>query len=262
MPNVKTKECRSMVPGGAVYVKQWIPETTVSKPPILLLHDSLGSVDAWKEFPQMLAEYLSQTVIAYDRLGFGKSDARDTVPSASFVEEEATRYFPAIKQQLSLRHYVLFGYSVGGSMAINIAASDADCVAVITMAAQAFVEDRTFNAIAEAGKSFAQPGQIERLQKWHGDKARWVLDAWTEVWLSSEFARWNLLTALENLHCPILAIHGEADEYGSLAFPRMIVEKSAGHSEMLILKKCGHAPHKDYPQEVLHAVSEFLAKHS
>lgn len=143
-------------------------------------------------------------------------------------------------------------------MAINIASRDSDCRAVITLSAQAFVEDRTIKGIQAAKKMFEQPGQLERLDKWHGSKAKWVLHAWTEVWLSDQRKDWTLEPALQNVHCPVLAIHGDRDEYGSSAFPRFISERSGGSSSMLIIKNCGHMPHKKKPQEVMVAVEEFL----
>lgn len=258
MSSTKIEEFEIEVAGGNIYVKKWTPETISTESPLILLHDSLGSVELWKDFPLELAENLSRSVLAYDRLGFGKSSARDTLPSSEFIEEEATKYFPAIKENLSLNNYALLGHSVGGSMAINIAARDTDCEAVVTMSAQAFVEDLTVKGIADAKQMFTQPGQLERLQKWHGDKAKWVLHAWTEIWLSEAFASWSLQSCIGNVRCPVLAIHGENDEYGSLAFPKFISENTGGPADMMILKDCGHTPHKEKTEEVISAVKQFL----
>lgn len=97
-------------------------------------------------------------------------------------------------------------------MAIHIASRDTDCRAVITVSAQAFIEDLTVKGVEDAKKMFERPGQIERLEKWHGSKAKWVLHAWTDMWLSDEFKDWSLEPAIQNLHCPVLAIHGDSDE--------------------------------------------------
>lgn len=246
------------VQGAQVYVKRWIPANNSDLPPLVLLHDSLGSADLWRDFPRQLAEKLSRTVIAYDRLGFGKSGARSRLPSAQFVEEEAVIYFPIIKEQLALESYVLLGHSVGGGMAINIAAQDAECTAVITVAAQAFVEDLTVEGIRQAKEAFASSEQIGRLEKWHGSKAQWVLNAWTEVWLSEAFKRWSLAPIIRSVTCPVLTIHGDKDEYGSLAFPEFIVENTRGPANMLIMKNGGHVPHRENPQEVVDAIKDFL----
>ena len=258
MSNTEIKELKVGIPGGQVYVKKWIPEFDNGKPPIILLHDSLGCVDLWKDFPEMLSKVFCRVVFAYDRLGFGRSDARSSLPSKDFIEEEASIYFPSIKETLGIDRYVLLGHSVGGGMAINIASQDNDCQAVITVSAQAFVEDLTIKGIEDARKIFEQPGQIGRLEKWHGSKAEWVLHAWTDVWLSDEFKDWSLEPAIHNVQCPVLAIHGDNDEYGSSAFPQFIFERSGGSSTMLILDNCGHMPHKEKKQEVISAVKEFL----
>jgi len=258
MSSIKIEEFKIAVPGGEIYAKRWTPVTENPTPPIILLHDSLGSVDLWRDFPLDLARALSRTVVAYDRLGFGKSDKRDTLPSVRFIEEEATKYFPAIKNQFSLESYVLFGHSVGGCMAINIASRDSDCKAVVTASAQAFVEAITVEGILQAKKVFEQPGQIERLQRWHGQKAEWVLHAWTDVWLSDERKDWSLEPVIKDVRCPVLAIHGDNDEYGSSAFPKFIVEKSGGPADILIIEGCGHMPHREKSQEVIDALRRFV----
>jgi len=258
MNRTKVEEFKVEVDGSNVYVKKWVPQTCSTDSPLILLHDSLGSVDLWKDFPLVLAENLSRCVIAYDRLGFGKSELRDELPSVGFIEEEAIKYFPAIKEFLSIKHYFLLGHSVGGGMAVNIASRDPDCEAVITVSAQAFVEDITIKGIEHAKNIFSQPEQIARLQRWHGSKAKWVLHAWTDIWLSAEFSSWSLHPAIGNMRCPVLAIHGENDEYGSCAFPEFISKNSAGYSRMLLLKNCGHMPHKEKSREVICAVEEFL----
>lgn len=260
MSQTKIEEFKIDVTGGKVYVKVWIPETTSTASPLILLHDSLGSVDLWKGFPSVLAENLSRCVIAYDRLGFGMSDSRVELPSMDFIAEEAVKYFPAIKEYLSIQHYIILGHSVGGSMAVNIASRDPDCEAVITVSAQAFVEDITIKGIEDAKKAFEKPEQITRLEKWHGSKAKWVLHAWTDIWLSAEFANWSLQSSISNVCCPVLAIHGENDEYGSTAFPEYISRNAGGKSSMLLLKNCGHMPHKEKSREVICAVEEFLGE--
>ncbi len=260
MSNLTIEEFNVEVPGGRVYVKKWTPENPISETPVILLHDSLGSVELWRDFPLILSKKLSRCVVAYDRLGFGRSDARVALPSIDFVEEEATMYFHYLKNHLLIKRYILIGHSVGGGMSINIAARDTDCSAVVTMAAQAFVEDLTVQGIKDAKKIFEQPGQIERLEKWHGDKAKWVLQAWTDVWLSTEFSTWSLKNCLGNVGCPILAIHGEDDEYGSNVFPEFIIGNAGGVAKKLVLKGCGHLPHKEKTGTVVNSIKEFLTK--
>lgn len=261
MNETQTEARDIQTPDGKIFVRKWIPEKPSSEIPVVLLHDSLGSVDLWREFPEVLAAGLGRGVIAYDRLGFGRSDARTGLPSLGFIEEEATRFFPAVKEKLALGRYILFGHSVGGAMSINIAARDSDCAAVITVASQAFVEDRTVAGIKEAMQGFRRPEQTRRLERWHGSKARWVLRAWADVWLSAEFSGWSLAESIGKVVCPVLAIHGDRDEYGSKAFPEFIAGRAGGVSEMVMLRNCGHLPHREKTREVIEAVQTFLERH-
>lgn len=255
-------------PQGNIHAKRWQVEAenidNAENCPVVLLHDSLGSVDLWRDFPENLAiRFANQgqprAVIAYDRLGFGQSDAREQLPSFDFIAEEATDYFPLIKKHLGIDDFIVIGHSVGGAMGVHIASTHADCQALVTMASQAFVEQKTIDGIMNAKTQFAQAGQIERLQKWHGDKANWVLSAWTDIWLADAFKTWLLDGVMNKVTCPVLAIHGENDEYGSTAFPEFI-SQSTDKGEMLIFSDCGHMPHKEQKQQTIDAIVKFLAE--
>jgi pimeloyl-ACP methyl ester carboxylesterase len=248
------------VPGGQVYVKRWVPDDCRTSIPLVLLHDSLGCVDAWREFPRQLAEHVSRPVIAYDRLGFGHSTARQEVPSLRFIEEESEIFFPAICKGLNLDSFALFDYSVGGEMAVVIAGEMGErCEKLVVVSAQGFVEERTVQGIHQAQERFADPEQLARLARWHGDKTAWTLRAWWEVWLSPDFATWSLAPYLPPVRCPVLAIHGDQDDYGSLAVPEMICRLAGGPCEMQILEGCGHMPQRERPEEVFRLVTKFLA---
>lgn len=243
------------VSNGKVYVKQW---TFLSQEaPIILLHDSLGCTDLWRDFPQRLAERLNRTVISYDRLGFGKSSARTELPSPRFVGEE-TEILPHLLKALQIKNFMLLGHSVGGAMALVCAGHfQNQCIAVITESAQAFVEQRTRQGILAAQKHFARPEVFAKLEKYHGEKTQWVLDAWIKVWLSDEFARWSLADDLSHVKCPVLVIHGEQDEYGSVAFPKMIAQSVRGPRELHLLSGFGHVPHRENPGLVLDLIEGF-----
>ena len=245
--------------GGRIFVRTWTPDAVSTEPAILMLHDSLGCVDLWRGFPDSLCQRLGRKIIAYDRLGFGRSDARTGRPSLRFVEEEAEEVFPQLCTALALERLVLFGHSVGGGMAANIAAKHPEaCEALITVSAQAFVEERTVSGIERAKRQFEDPAQFARLSRHHGEKAQWVLDAWTRTWLSLDFADWSLFEALPRVTCPVLAVHGESDEYGSHRFPESIAGRASGPSSALILENCGHIPHREQPEALLNAVADFL----
>lgn len=258
MTIVTSKEMFVDVKGGSIYIKKWIPENLKCTSPIVLMHDSLGCVDLWRDFPEELARSLSCVVIAYDRLGFGRSSVNENTPGINFVWDEADFYFSHIKSAAQFSTYYLFGHSVGGGMSIGIAATDNECIGVITESAQAFVEEITIKGIKEAQTLFQSPEQIERLKKWHGNKANWVLSAWIDVWLSAEFLSWSLEPRIGKVTCPVLALHGDRDEYGSTAFPEYIVGNTAGESSMIIIENCGHVPHKEKMDEVINHTKSFI----
>jgi len=260
MNHITTQEQFVSIGDLHIFIKQWLPEKVNLSVPVILLHDSLGSVGLWKDFPQELANSLGRRVIAYDRLGFGKSSPKHTLPSFDFIKEEAEVYFPAIKAEFGINEYLILGHSVGGAMAVNIAAYDAHCKGLITIAAQAFVEPLTLDGIQTAKQVFSQTEQIKRLAKWHGEKAPWVLQAWTGTWLAPEFLTWNLDYCLKDVSCPALVIHGEFDEFGSSAFPHYIAENVSGVAEFLIIQGCGHIPHREKPNEVLNSISKYILK--
>jgi pimeloyl-ACP methyl ester carboxylesterase len=247
------------VPGGKVFTRRWGVAST-DRAPLILMHDSLGCVELWRDFPAELARATARPVIAYDRLGFGQSEPLTTRPSVNFIREEAESVIPVLLQQLSLDRFALFGHSVGGAMALATAALHGDtCEGVITEAAQTFVEPLTVSGIRAAKQQFSHGQELARLERWHGERAAWVLDAWTGVWLSPEFAAWSLDDLLPRIQCPVLAIHGDRDDYGSVEFPRHIARRVAGPVEMAILDDCGHVPHREKSAEVLRRVASFLA---
>ena len=261
MTEINIKDQFIDVPGGEIFTRSWVPSVSEARAPIVLLHESLGCVERWKKFPQLLCDATGREVIAYDRLGFGRSTAREELPSSDFITEEAEIYFPCVKEQLGISRYCLFGHSVGGTMAVAIGARDrGDCLAIVSESAQAFVEDMTMDGIRTAKERLRDPAAIKRLERAHGDKAEWVISAWTDVWLRPEFATWNIKSDLAEVRCPLLIIHGDRDDFGSIKFPETFRDHSGGPTQMEIIEYCGHVPHREYPELVLKLTSEFLGR--
>lgn len=247
---------------GAVFARTWEPARldVRGRATILLFHDSLGSVELWRDFPRHLAQATGRRVAAYDRLGFGRSAPHPGRLALDFVRDEARRTVPRVCDALGIERVVAFGHSVGGGMAVATAAHLGErCEAVVTESAQSFVEDRTLTGIRDARAAFTEPGRVERLARWHGDKARWVLDAWIETWLDPAFAGWCLDDELRAVRCPLLAVHGDADAYGSTEHAHRIVRLTSGPAGAVILEGCGHVPHREEPARVLGGVARFLA---
>lgn len=247
-------------PAGRLFVKTWSPALPTGGAPIVLLHDSLGCVALWRDFPARLCAATGRQVVAYDRLGFGKSAAHPGKLGLDFIAGEAARDFSAVRQQLGIGRFIVFGHSVGGGMAVGCAARfAAACVALITESAQAFVEDRTVQGIETARELFEDAAQVDRLKKYHGEKARWVLDAWIGTWLHPEFAPWSLRPVLPEVQCPALVIHGSDDEYGSPAHPALIAALSGAAAQLAIMADTRHVPHREKEPEVIHMLSDFVA---
>lgn len=242
-----------------IFVKQWIPEQPTSIIPIILFHDSLGCVTLWRDFPAQLAEATGRHVIAYDRWGFGKSSERYSKIDHPFIPLEAKQGFNAVIQALNLDQYILIGHSVGGGMAVCAAEQNPDaCLAVVTIGAQAVNEKQTTEGVHAAKESFKDPVQLERLAKYHGTRAKWVLESWTETWLSEAYQGWTLEPNLKQLRCSLLAIHGELDEFGSVKQPQLMVDITSTASVCHIIAGAGHVPHKENPEAVLTVIQDFL----
>jgi pimeloyl-ACP methyl ester carboxylesterase len=247
-------------PGGRLFAREWTSASALTAPPLVLLHDSLGSVQLWRDFPAQLSNAVRRRVVAYDRLGFGKSDARTDRLTPRFVAEEAAIYLPCVLRHLGVERFVAFGHSVGGGMTIHCGAALADsCAAIIAESAQVFAEDRTLQNIAAAKIDFQDSKKLAKLHRYHGDKTQWVLEAWTETWLDPAFASWSLAEELPRVRCPILAIHGDQDEFGSLRHPELIRSLAGGPVTTRILEGVGHVPHREQPEWIIDLVAKFLA---
>jgi len=242
-----------------LFTRSWSPPapTAGRLPPILLFHDSLGCIELWRSFPEKLAATTGRRVIAYDRLGFGRSDPNPGRLGLDFVADEAESVVPVLCDQLGIGDFIACGHSVGGCMAIETTARwPGRCRALVTIAAQTFIEDRTLAGIRVAQRDFRDEGNLARLARYHGDRTPWVLDAWIGTWLSPAFADWDLDRPLAGLRCPVLAVHGERDEYGSTRHPQRIAE---GRGEALILPGIGHVPHREAEGTLVAAIAGFLA---
>lgn len=242
---------------GKLFAREWNPVQLTKAEPIVLLHDSLGCVELWRDFPEQLAHAAGRKVIAYDRLGYGRSDARLEDMPLTFIQDESSHFLPAVLDSFKASKFVLFGHSVGGPMAAVAASNLADsCIAVVTESGQAFVEERTLQGVREAKANFAVPQQLERLKRYHGEKAEWVVRAWTDTWLDPRYLSWTVAGDLPGIKSPLLVIHGDLDEFGSPKQPQMYCD--LGRGEMHLLQKCGHVPHREQTDVVLNILTQFF----
>jgi pimeloyl-ACP methyl ester carboxylesterase len=223
--------------------------------PLVLLHEGLGSVSGWRDFPEKLQRATSRRVIAYSRFGHGKSDPPPAPRTPAFFHEEAYEVLPKILQQLGVDEPVLVGHSDGASIAL-VHAGAHRVRALILFAPHVVVEDITLEAIREARRRFESGDLRERLSRHHDDPDL-AFSGWCDVWLDPAFRTWTLEPDAERVDCPALLIQGVDDPYGSLDQ----LDRIAAHVRGPVVRKVlpgGHNPHRDSRDDVLHEVVRFL----
>lgn len=230
-----------------------------NKPTIVFLHDSLGSVQLWRDFPKKIAEATQCNVLAYDRLGYGKSFPMTTHERENNYMELEADVLNDLLSELNINDAILFGHSDGGTIALIAASKYPENVkAVICEAGHIFVEDITVKGVEEALNAYKTTNLPQRLEKYHGDKVEMIVKAWTEIWLSDKFRSWNIEYLLKYIKSPLLFIQGETDEYGTLDQVEKTVSQVKGTAEKFIIPNIGHTPHKESPEIVLNKSIEFI----
>ena len=246
-----------MVDGRALEVARIAGDA--SRAPVVLLHEGLGSVTMWKDWPGELAAATGRTTIAYSRYGHGASDVLGAPRAVSYMHREGEIVLPALLDALSVQRAVLFGHSDGASIALVAAAAAPSRVAGLVLEApHVFVEDLSVASIAAAGAAYADGRLRNALARYHRD-ADATFHGWNGVWLDPAFRAWNIEAYVERVAAPLLVIQGEDDEYGTLAQVDAIARR-APQTERLVLPACGHSPHRDRAPEVLAASAAFIAK--
>ena len=237
-----------------------LPATRDDRPEILLLHEGLGSVSMWRDFPARLAAATGCRTLAYSRHGFGRSSPRARPWTPRFVHEEALEVIPEMRTALGIGRPVLVGHSTGASMALVHAGANRWPVAgVVAMAPLTSVEESNAESILAARTQYETTDWRERLARHHDDVDA-VFYGWNDTWLAPEFRSWNLRDDLAGLRVPILVILGKGDEYSTPSQVELIRihARAAPRFEFLHFDDCGHAPHRDRPEDVLQAIRRFV----
>ncbi len=233
-------------------------ENESARPPIVFLHDSLGCITVWRDFPERLCAASHRAGMVYDRQGYGRSDPFSRPRNLDYLEREAET-LAALLRKLGLGKCVLFGHSDGGSIALIAAAKTPDLVAgVITEGAHVFVEEITLAGIRQAQKLFAETDLRQRIEKYHGDKTDGVISAWIDTWLSAEYRDFNMEHFLPEIKCPVLALQGVGDEYGSEQQVDAIVEQVSGPSTKDMVRYARHTPHKEAVEYTLETTCAYI----
>lgn len=225
----------------------------------MFLHEGLGSVSHWKDFPARVAEATGCPVTVFSRYGSGNSDLLEGPRNVPYMHDEALITLPDLLSQLNIENPILVGHSDGGSIALIYAGVHDRVNGLILLAPHVFVEDLSVTSIAEAKVKFETTNLPEKLARHHRDAAR-TFWGWNDIWLHPEFRNWNIEEYLPRITCPILAIQGLEDQYGTMAQVEAIRKQSVGPVEVLALADCRHSAQRDQPESVLEAITKFVRR--
>jgi len=238
----------------------WVGSERGDSPVIVFLHEGLGSLAMWKDFPQTLCAAAGARGLVFSRYGYGRSTPRPPAEKwpVEFMHVQAERVLPALFARLELNVPLwLFGHSDGGSIALLYAAAFPDCVAGLVMVApHVFVEDVSVASIEQARVAYAARDLRQRLARYHDDPDS-AFGGWNDIWLDPAFRAWNIEDCLSRIRCPLLAVQGEDDEYGTMAQIDAVARR-VSHARLLKMPDCGHSPHRDQPAALTKAVVAFL----
>ena len=245
--------------GGNIEVRM-IPAAASGCPPLVFLHEGLGSVSMWRDFPDKVARRVGAPAVVYSRFGYGKSDGIDGPRATNFMHTEAIEVLPALLDTLGVEAPILIGHSDGASIAlIHAAISGRKTSAAVLMAPHVFVEPISVESIARVTETYETTDLQARLAR-HHDRVDDAFLGWSRIWLDPRFRSWSLAKEAAALSVPTLLIQGEDDEYGTLAQIDAITEIAPGPIERLVLANCGHSPHRDQEAAVLDAIAGFVAR--
>jgi pimeloyl-ACP methyl ester carboxylesterase len=238
---------------------EWVGSAAGDAPVMVFLHEGLGSVAMWRDFPARLCDASGVRGLVYSRPGYGRSTPRATQErwALDFMHRQAREVLPALLAELGVERPWLLGHSDGGSIALLYAAAFPQALrGAIVLAPHILVEEISVTSIRKAREAYLQTDLRQRLARYHEDPDS-AFFGWNDIWLAPAFRDWSIEAELAAIRCPLLAIQGLGDEYGTLEQVRGIARR-VPQTELLELPHCGHSPHKDQPQAVIEAVTQFV----
>ncbi|MBI5921244.1 MAG: alpha/beta hydrolase [Betaproteobacteria bacterium] len=238
------------------------PAHQVNRPTLVFLHEGLGSVAMWRDFPSRVAQASGCQTLVYSRYGYGQSDLLAAPFTPNYMHQEARQTLPELLAALQIDNPVLIGHSDGGSIALLYAGSAGvkpGVAGIILMAPHCFVEDVSIRSIEAAKAAALETDLLKKLARYHRDAVK-TFWGWNDIWLHPDFRTWNIEAFLPAIRCPILAIQGEDDEYGTFAQLEAIRSQAVNAPLVDILKlaDCRHSAHKDQPEAVIRAIVDFI----
>lgn len=236
-------------------------EHKTSRPNLIFLHEGIGCIELWRDFPEKLCLSTGCSGLVYDRKGYGESEPFEDTWPPDYLHKEALIYLPALLKAISVTDIVLIGHSDGGTIALMAASIYNNLIkGIITEAAHIFVENITLSGIRRAVKDFETTVLKEKLFYYHKKNTEAIFYRWANRWLSSEFRSWNIEEYLIKITCPVLALQGEDDEYGTTAQIEGIANLVSGPIKAVLFPKCGHVPHFQAQKRVLGEMKQFISK--
>lgn len=236
-----------------------IPATLANRPVLLLLHEGLGCVDMWRQFPEKLAAATGCQVVVWSRAGYGASDPYPEPRTERYMHRGALEALPDLIATLQIEKPLLVGHSDGASIALVFAgAFPEQTCGVVAMAPHEFVEQETLAGILAAKTAWTVTDWPQKLARYHRNAPQ-VFSDWCDTWLAADFRDWNIESYLPAIRCPLLAIQGEDDEYATMRQIEVIAEQVPG-TELLKLANCGHSPQRDQENAVLAAIAGFVLR--
>jgi pimeloyl-ACP methyl ester carboxylesterase len=237
------------------------PARDAGLPPLVFLHEGLGSVSMWRDFPERVAQATGCRTLVYSRYGYGRSDVLAAPRQPDYMHVEALAVLPDVLRQLGVVRPVLVGHSDGGSIALIHAGAGHACAGIAVLAPHLFVEAMTVPGIEDTVRVFETTDLPEKLARHHAD-ARRTFYGWADIWRHADFQSWNIEEFLPNIRCPVLAIQGEGDEYAGMVHIERIAERAlaAPSVNLLKLENCGHSPHRDRADAIVEALRNFVSR--
>jgi pimeloyl-ACP methyl ester carboxylesterase len=242
---------------------QWVGAEQSDYPVVVFLHEGLGCIAMWKDFPERFCAAHGFRGLVFSRYGYGQSTPRplDEAVPVAYLHDQACDALPAFLSHLKVAKPWLFGHSDGASIALLHAGRFAqDVSGIVVMAPHIFVEDVTIDGIRKAREAWQTTDLRARLARYHID-AESVFRGWNDTWLAPAFRQWNIETEIAGIRCPSLLVQGEGDEYGTLE-QLYGIQRKMPHAEVLALADCGHSPQRDQPELLIRCAGRFIKERS
>lgn len=232
-----------------------------AQPYLVFLHEGLGCIAMWGDFPAKLCAATGCPGLVYDRQGYGKSSALHHKRTIHYLHHYALCELPELLEKvLPNIPYILIGHSDGGSISLIFGAEQSPLLrGIITEAAHVFVEDATIAGIKIANEAWAK-GKLKGLSKYHGDKTENLYHAWSKTWLADWFLSWNIEYLLPSITAPLLVLQGSNDQYAPAGHAAGIASKTSGYARLEIVANCAHVPHIEAQAVVLQLMADFIAR--